>query len=184
MNLPTFCLYQQHRYIFMLCHCTYSLRKWLNLKLFVQVKLSVALPGTAHDKSLARGHLCRGNSVFSEPQTHPVPAPAEHLRLTPGTTKNKFPQPHPLSCGSEDSSRSRVSERWLTRRGGTYLQSLNLDKRRRQERARSRPGDFSPPVSSCSLGSCRTNPTLPLQGLHVLRGKHPISSQNTMMLLE
>lgn len=125
----------------MLCCCTFSLRKWLHLKLFVQVKLSVALPGTAHDKSLAWGHLCHETAL---PNPKPTLCWYQQSSLTPGTTK-KFPSLIPCSCGSEDSTWSRVSERWLTRWGGTYLQSLNLDKRRRQERVRSWPGDFSPP---------------------------------------
>lgn len=64
-------------------HCTSSSRKWLHVELSVQEKLSVALPGTAHNKSLAGA----GGAAVTQPQSpHP----------TAGTAQNTLPQPRAL----------------------------------------------------------------------------------------
>lgn len=70
-------------------HCTSSSRMWLHSELSVQEKLSVALPGTAHDKSLAGAG---GAARYPTPTPRAGRAPS----LTPGTAQNKFPQPHAL----------------------------------------------------------------------------------------
>lgn len=63
-------------------HCTSSSRKWLHVELSVQGKLSVALPGTAHHKSLAGA----GAVVH-----YPTPEPPSDSRDSPE-------QAPPASC--------------------------------------------------------------------------------------
>lgn len=96
-----------------------------------------------------------------------TPTPPLHPQSPSGSSwdsHEQIPQPQPLFCGSEDSTRSHISERWLKgeeariyshytwiREGGRKEHNLDLE--------------TSPPppaISSCSLSSCRTNLTLPL----------------------
>lgn len=103
------------------------------------MQLQLCTAPAPRESGCTRSSLSRKSSrslCLAQPTTNPSLGPGERRYPAPEPPPDSQDSPEqapPASCPVPVALRTALPCGWLTRRGGTYLQSLTLDERRRQE---------------------------------------------------